>query len=254
MPFPLAHPAAVLPLRRWCPRRLRWDALILGSLTPDVAYCFRDRLETLSHSFVGSFVFCLPAGIVLLFVFRAIREPLASICPAPHRQALLPLSRRSAAGLASSLVSLLVGAWTHILWDSVCRESSWFALHWPWLTQPVMFSGGHTLRVCRLIWLVSSAVGLVLLGGSYRRWLRRAQPATTTATPGEWRYHALWGALLLIPAAVPFLIRHRPFTNQTDFFWAYGIVHRSSAEYLTAAAILLVAVGFALRPPSQPRP
>jgi hypothetical protein len=39
MPFPLAHPAAVLPLRRYCPKYLSFPVLIVGSLVPDVGYC-----------------------------------------------------------------------------------------------------------------------------------------------------------------------------------------------------------------------
>jgi len=32
MPFPLAHPAAVLPLKRFCPQRLSFSALVIGAL------------------------------------------------------------------------------------------------------------------------------------------------------------------------------------------------------------------------------
>jgi hypothetical protein len=35
MPWTFAHAAAVLPLRRCCPRRLHFPALVIGSLTPD---------------------------------------------------------------------------------------------------------------------------------------------------------------------------------------------------------------------------
>jgi hypothetical protein len=61
MPFPLAHPAAVLPLRRV--QALCFPALVLGSLTPDFGYLFAD-LSRLSHHLLGSLLFCLPAGLL----------------------------------------------------------------------------------------------------------------------------------------------------------------------------------------------
>lgn len=67
MPFPVAHPAAVSPLRRYCPRYLCFPALVAGSLAPDVGYVFGHRhVDWFSHRFwAGSFGFCLPAGLLL---------------------------------------------------------------------------------------------------------------------------------------------------------------------------------------------
>jgi hypothetical protein len=41
MPFTFAHPAAVLPLRRFCPDRLVWSALVIGTVSPDLEYFVR---------------------------------------------------------------------------------------------------------------------------------------------------------------------------------------------------------------------
>jgi hypothetical protein len=38
MPFPLAHPVAVLPFRRYCPRFFSLPALVAGSLVPDYGH------------------------------------------------------------------------------------------------------------------------------------------------------------------------------------------------------------------------
>ena len=66
MPFPLAHPAAVLPLRRFCPGRLSFLALVIGSVVPDVAYCFGPLdVDVFAHTLPGSLVFCLPMGWLL---------------------------------------------------------------------------------------------------------------------------------------------------------------------------------------------
>jgi len=59
MPFPVAHPAAVLPLRRYCPRYLSFPALVVGSLSPDLGYLFGHlHADWFSHRFwAGSFGF-----------------------------------------------------------------------------------------------------------------------------------------------------------------------------------------------------
>ena len=90
MPFPLAHPAAVLPLRRCCPRYLSFPALVIGSLCPDSGYLF--HAGNFSHRFLaGSFGFCLPVGLVLVLVFYGVRRPVIGILPASYRRLLLPL-------------------------------------------------------------------------------------------------------------------------------------------------------------------
>ena len=66
MPFPLAHPAAVLPLGRHYPRYLSFPALIIGSLSPDVGYCSGHfRLGEFSHRLLpGSSGFCTRAALL----------------------------------------------------------------------------------------------------------------------------------------------------------------------------------------------
>src|ERR1035438_3630138 len=99
MPFPLAHPAAVLPLRRYCPRWLSFPALVIGSLAPDAGYCLGELggrdWGVFTHGVLGSVVFCLPLGMVLLALFYALRSPVVRMLPTPYQQALLPLCRRS---------------------------------------------------------------------------------------------------------------------------------------------------------------
>ena len=38
MPCTFSHPLAVVPLRRLCPERLNFTALIIGSMSPDFGY------------------------------------------------------------------------------------------------------------------------------------------------------------------------------------------------------------------------
>src|ERR1044071_5740990 len=80
MPFTLAHPAAVLPMRR--APLMRAVPLIVGAMTPDVPYYFPWRLarhipqET--HTFLGTFTLDLPMGLAMLLLVWLLRAPLAA--------------------------------------------------------------------------------------------------------------------------------------------------------------------------------
>ena len=92
MPWTLSHPAIVLPLRRFSPQPLDFAALVIGSMTPDIGY-YIDRfdLSTFAHTLPGSFLACLPTGVILLFFYYLFCRPVCYALPSPHRQALLPL-------------------------------------------------------------------------------------------------------------------------------------------------------------------
>jgi hypothetical protein len=60
LPLTLAHPAAVLPFRRW----FVFSGLVIGSLAPDFEYFLYvpDSLR-IGHTLPGVFLFCLPVGL-----------------------------------------------------------------------------------------------------------------------------------------------------------------------------------------------
>src|SRR6266478_4359327 len=116
MPFPLAHPAAVLPLRRYCPRFFSFPALVLGSITPDLGYFFgKSSVDEFSHRLLGSVVFCLPIGLILLGLFYMLRSAVVGILPVRYQRVFQPLCQRPPGSLFVNVLSLLLGAWTHLV-------------------------------------------------------------------------------------------------------------------------------------------
>ena len=86
MPWTLSHPLAVLPLRRLTPRPLDFAALVIGSMTPDFGYYInRFDLSNLAHTLPGSFIVCLPTGVIMMLVFYLACRPVCYALPAPHR-------------------------------------------------------------------------------------------------------------------------------------------------------------------------
>jgi hypothetical protein len=205
MPFTLAHPAAVLPLRRYCPRYLSFSALVVGSVTPDAGYCFtRFGWDQFSHSVAGSFVFCLPVGILMLAALYLFRGPLVERLPERRREVFRPLCGRPRASPLVLLVSLLLGSWTHLAWDSFTHKKAWLVLHVPWLRTPIATQGYRTLEVCQVIGLACSIFGVAVLCYAYEKWLMSSRAVTMTRA-AAWR-NALLAGLLVLPIEILHLL------------------------------------------------
>lgn len=167
MPFTLAHPAAVLPLRRM--RLLRTVPLIIGAMTPDVPYFVPLRLPRhapeLTHSFLGTFTVDLPMGLAVVFLMWLLRAPLAaplwSGAESKCFWAMERFGKRSINWMLAPL-SILIGAWTHILWDSFTHADGWLVSRISALSAPVtVFS--YTGQLCHVLQYVSSVFGLAVL-------------------------------------------------------------------------------------------
>src|SRR3979411_610752 len=124
MPFTLAHPAAIIPFRRFGGRSTSLSALVIGSMSPDFVYFLPLGVSGgLSHSTIGIFVFCVPASLIVYTVFHLLaRQPLAALMPEAISSRLNNQSAewmpKTIASLALIVFSVLIGAATHIAWDA----------------------------------------------------------------------------------------------------------------------------------------
>jgi hypothetical protein len=215
MPFPLAHPAAVLPLRRYCPRLLNLPALVIGSVIPDLGYLGGGLgLDEISHRpLFGTLVFSLPAGLVLLAAFYGLRLPVVKRLPPHLRERLLPLCHRPR-GLGFGIVlSLLIGIATHLVWDSFTHKNTWLFEHLSILQFPLAHLGRHELRVCHLLWYISSFGGIACLGWAYQHWLETSGPGVSLATHKARLRNVLLLALLVLPIEALHHLLRTPFTD-----------------------------------------
>lgn len=209
MPFPLAHPVAVLPFKRYFPRFFDFPALVVGSLSPDVGYCFgRLHVENFSHRFLGTLGFCLPVGCLLLWLFFLVRTPVVGAMPERYRRLFLPLCRRPLGPAVVVIFSLLVGAWTHILWDSFTHKNGWFVNHLPILQLPLASLGTHRLRVCSLLWYLCSFAGVAWLWLLFEKWMQASEGVATFKMR-----RAKWNAVLFGVLAVGLGLVHHLFAR-----------------------------------------
>ena len=202
MPFPLAHPAAVVPLKRLWPKWLSLAALVVGSISPDFGYCFgRLKLEDFSHHLPGTFVFCLPTGLVVLWGFYRTRGLFIRMLPPSYRPPFQQLCFTPPPGVLVVVSSLLIGAWSHVLWDSFTHKEGWFVLHSPLLQTPVAALEGHKLRVFHLVSYLSSFAGVGWLFLVFDRWIQGTRASMHQTSAGVRVGRALLAATLTLLVA-----------------------------------------------------
>ncbi|GLZ30935.1 hypothetical protein Lesp02_31240 [Lentzea sp. NBRC 105346] len=167
VPFTFAHPAAVLPLRRylWLP------GLVVGSVVPDVAYYLPvPGGADAGHSVAGLVGIDLLLGIVLLVIGQLVVAPLLALLSEGWRARVSPVDPVARFPVRRAIVALIVGAATHLVWDAVTHTDGAAVRSWPLLRESVV--GPH--RLYNVIGYVSSLGGLLLLGAVVLRWYRRA--------------------------------------------------------------------------------
>jgi Domain of unknown function (DUF4184) len=249
MPFPLAHPAAVLPLRRCSTRHFNFPALLIGTIVPDLSYCLEKYdADLLAHSIRGCFLFSLPVGWGLMLIFYAIAEPLASLLPAPHREALLPACRKPDQRWFVIPLSLVIGAATHVLWDSLTHDTGWIVEHSSFLQLNLFSWEGHSFRVYRVLWHASTWISLLLLYRAYAQMLQgRTGPAASLSTDEKRRYAlgALLFGLPAVGAVLTALLYHAH--GLSDLSTVPQFLRLSAALYLVLVSVLLAAIGAALK-------
>jgi hypothetical protein len=241
VPFTLAHPAAILPFRGV--RLLRTAPLILGAMAPDLPYFLPKNLEkTLpeTHEFSASFTTDLALGYLMLLAVFALRRPLTALLSPRARwlclRALAPFRSNPSAWLLAAL-PILLGVWTHLLWDSFTHSDGWFVHRIAALSAPVTL-GSYTGPMSHVLQYLSSAFGLVIMAIWY--W-RLPAPARVPATAGAPR-SAVGPILVLVVAAAALIggVQSTAHFHRTHFIYgALNILFTHSIAWF--AALYLVA-------------
>lgn len=239
MPFTGSHPAAVLPL---IGTGLPSSALVIGSMSPDLPYYL--PLTTTSwptHTATGVVGIDLLLGATAWVVWHGLLSaPALDHAPNGWRrrltgqvQAGLVRRLRSWREVALTVLALVIGAATHVLWDELTHPGRW---------------GTHHLRVLRTDWgglagyrwaqYGSGLFGALVIAGWLVRWWQRTPAGSVAANP---RSRWTWLGLLLVGAVTGGIAAATSATLQVAAF--RGATRGGGA---IAAAGLLLAVGWQL--------
>jgi SanA protein len=169
MPFTFSHPAAILPLR-YLPQRLySLTGLVIGSMTPDFEYFIRMTVGSIySHSLGGLFYFDLPLGVLLCFIFHDIvRNELIDHLPTQLRERFWNLKVFNWNGTFKKnwmivILSILLGAASHILWDGFTHPLGYFVMKSAFLQHKILVFG-HGIAVYNILQNLSSLIGGIIV-------------------------------------------------------------------------------------------
>ncbi|MFJ4852881.1 DUF4184 family protein [Streptomyces sp. NPDC088730] len=177
MPFTLSHAAAVLPgLRRDGTGRgpLVASALVAGSFAPDITY-YADtavpgamEFGQVTHAVWGVFTVDVLITAATVALWLLLREPLVALAPRRRQRRVYALVRGARRGPGQGpwgvrdgawfVVSAVIGAGTHVVWDAFTHHDRWGVRLVPVLGRD---AGGHP--VFQLVQYGTSAVALTVL-------------------------------------------------------------------------------------------
>jgi hypothetical protein len=159
VPFTISHTIAAFPIKRFLPR-LPLDALMIGATGPDLEYLYNLRVHgKYWHTLEGFLIGAVPVCLVLVFLWRkAVYQALLALLPNLRETGKVPSRLR--APIAHTVIAVIIGGFTHLLWDSFTHYNGWGVHQFPHLLVP--FLASRPLYG----WLqdLSSLAGVIVLG------------------------------------------------------------------------------------------
>ena len=242
MPFTPAHVAAVLPLvglsrqQRGRPRWVVPSALVIGSMVPDLLYFVPIRSDrNLSHSLTGVVTLDLVLGLLFVALWRVVAAPVVrDLSPGRVRRKLPVPPPPTLPEALWAVPGVVLGALTHVGWDSFTHANGWVVQRVPFLTEDV------GLPVFKLAQYGSGLVGCALVLAYCLRSPDLSTPGEPPRAGGRERVAAL--ALLVVSpvvCAVAFALPAWVVGTQTEMVLYIGVVRGVSGLGLAACAVAL---------------
>jgi hypothetical protein len=207
MPFTASHTLAAMPFVYARGLTLDPTCLVIGTMAPDFEYFARVKLaSTVGHTLAGLFLWCIPVTIFSAWLFHRIAKwPVVRSAPPALAERLAAYADRdwmpvwTVKAVLVLVVSALIGACTHIAWDSFTHAGMWGTRHVAWLREVYVVPVVGTMPVHRILQHSCSIVALVVLAVLALRALRRVEPVPVN-TGGR----ALWLACTGIATALAY--------------------------------------------------
>jgi hypothetical protein len=204
MPFTFSHPAIVLPLTYLPKRWVSLTGLVVGSMTPDFEYFIRMKLQgAYGHSLAGLFWFDLPLGLILTFLFhQMVRDSFFANLPLMLKQRLMKFCDFNWLVYFKQnwwivVLSILVGAASHIFWDGFTHRYGYFVQMISALKTEFEIQGFH-LPVYHVLQQLSTVVGGTVVVFSILKISRDYSIENSTST----QYWIIVGGLSIVISTI----------------------------------------------------
>lgn len=178
MPWTFSHPSIVFPIKQSrIGKSLSLPALIVGSTSPDLLYSFGlYQSATTAHNLLGWFYTAFPFCLLVFILNYLLRNPLKCVSPIPLYEPIKPNIR----ALSLFVLSLYIGAITHIVWDSFTHETG-TAVRLFSVLQAQLLQGmtdSQEIAIYKLLQHLGSVLGLLYLCWKYIQYQRKQDAPT----------------------------------------------------------------------------
>jgi Domain of unknown function (DUF4184) len=217
MPFTPTHVLAILPIAAITRLSLPFSALAIGSMIPDFPLFvpLSPDYDT-THSVPGVLTTCLPLGLACFLVFQLMmKRPLFALLPAAIQRRCLSHATRCVEPdpkfFACASLAVVVGAFTHLFWDSFTHRGRWGTQLFSRLNETALTIGGHAIPGFKLLQYGSTLFGLPCILLLLATWLYRQTPGSLGGNPilsGSTKAVAYFIAVA-VPISATFLVWRR---------------------------------------------
>ncbi len=166
MPFTLAHPAIIIPIKRHCKYWFSTTGLMAGSIAPDIEGIYTLGLHRgVSHTIWGIFFIDLPISILISILFhQIIKQPLIKYSFGYFKKRSIGYStfnwwQYCLLNPYKVCLSILVGVGLHITWDLLTHISD-DAVR---LDQVCSYLGITIQNISAWLQMTSSIIGLSVI-------------------------------------------------------------------------------------------
>lgn len=179
MPFTIAHSVTARPIARLSGGRLVVPALAAGAMAPDFEYLAHlSATRTIGHTLPGVFLLCLPTALVALLLWYRLIGPVLAELLRPGTGGLTAgwgeaSPFRSPARFGLVCLSIVIGAFSHIAWDSFTHQGGAVVSLWSGFSRRI---GPGALPVYQWLQYGCSVFGMTLLGVWAYRAAQRPHP------------------------------------------------------------------------------
>jgi hypothetical protein len=211
--------------------------LVIGSLTPDFEYFLRMRIKSnYSHTIDGLFWFDIPLGLLLAFIFHNIvRDSLFDNLPTILKSRFSEFRQFDWNGYFKRswfvvTISILIGAASHILWDSFTHDHGYFVQTIPALQNSINFLGGQ-IPILKILQHSSTLLGgLVIVFAIYKLPTDKTEKENINL-----KYWTIFAGLTLTLIAIRFLsgLELKQFGNVIVTVISAGLISLILTPWLT---------------------
>lgn len=220
MPFTFAHPSVVFPLFKKFSKYFSATGLIAGSIIPDFEYFARlYSLSVITHTKKGLLLVDVPAALALCIAFHWFIKPaLIPNFPTKIRKHFVHLLHLDwmtyfKSNYTTVTVSCLIGAATHIAWDSISHATGQIVQQVNFLSTEILISGAY---IYRIIWWISSLLGSWYVINQIKKYRSPNVEAVPTSHSSYWPIVFIFIVVILLYDITVFIRPH----FYRDFFTA----------------------------------